>query len=264
MPEAHRQAGERLARTIQPLVDGKPSADRGEIVAVAIGHSNPRAYFTGFQSFLKDRAGKGEVNPRFTLVNACSSGKLCQDWFAECGKQGRLRVPRPEDVQVLFVLVTYHRANRQNTQARNPEALTTPFEKKMLRMKEELKLIVQTAAKTCPNLKLAYLGSDTWRGNARLEPEVYEEGFAVKWLIEDQVRGDPELAFEGPQRKAPWLAWGGYIWEADAPRDRFVGDGVHPSEKGIAFVIDRWYGVLSKDSTSRPWLLSAGPDKPKP
>jgi hypothetical protein len=255
MPQAHRQAGERLAKTITPLAAGKPAPEKGEIVAVAIGHSNPRAYFNAMQPFLKDKASKGEVNPRFVLVNACAGGKLCQDWAAECKQSGQLKVPRPADVQVLFVLVTYHRANRQATQSKNPDVLSTPFEKKMLRMKEELKLILQTAAKTCPNLKLAYLGSDTWRGNAMLEPEAYEEGFAVKWLIEDQLRGDAELAFEGAQRKIPWLAWGGYIWEADAPRDRFVADGVHPSDKGNAFVIDRWYGTLAKDSTTRPWLL---------
>jgi hypothetical protein len=258
MPEAHRTAGERLARTILPLGNGKPDPQNGQVLAVAIGHSNPKRYFDEFGSFLKTKAQQGEVSSRFVLVNACQGGKLCQDWAAEC-RQGQLKVPRPAEVQVLFVLVTYHRANRNATQTKNPEVLTTPFEKKMLRMKEELKLILQTAVKTCPNLKLAYLGADTWRGNASLEPEVYEEAFAIQWLIADQLRGEADLAFDGPQRKVPWLAWGGYIWEANAPRDRFVGDGVHPSDKGTAFVVNRWYEALAKDSTARPWFVLKAP-----
>jgi hypothetical protein len=109
---------------------------------------------------------------------------------------------------------------------------------------------------------MVFLGSDTWRGNRKLEPEAYQEGFAVKLLIESQINGDPELAFEGPNRKAPWLAWGGYIWEANAPRERFIRDGVHPSDIGKAFVVKRWYEALAGNSAARPWFLNAAKTGP--
>ena len=183
-----------------------------------------------------------------------SSGKVCQDWAKEAREQQTLKLP--ESTQVLFVLVTFHNASPSRTRQRTPEVFDMTFEQRTAAMKEDLKAIVTAAAQACPNLKLAYLGSDTWRGYGGLEPQVFEEGFAVKALIEDQIKGDPELAFRGENRKAPWLAWGGYIWEPNPPHERFVADGVHPTDVGAAFAVERWYEALSGDSTARGWFTA--------
>src|SRR5260370_38242091 len=83
-----------------------------------------------------------------------------------------------------------------------------------------------------PNLKLVYLSSRTYGGYAqtRLNPEpyAYESAFAVKWLIEEQLKGDPSLNFEPGKDagKAPWVSVGPY----------FVVDG--PTPAGVASFYD--------------------------
>ncbi len=253
MPEAHRKAGERIAATVAPLdTQGKPDPANGKIVMLAAGHSNPAAYFGAYGPFLREAAAKGEINPRVTLVNQCGSGKMCQDWAAEF-RAGPRNMRR--DAQVLLLLTSYHRANRANTQRVNPEVLAMSFEERTRAMKADLKVILQGFVKACPQIKIAYLGCDTWRGNVGLEPMVWEEAFAFKQIIEDQIKGDPDLAFEGPNRKAPWLAWGGYIWENNPPKDRFAADGVHPSDSGKAFACGRWHDVLLRAPGSKAWFL---------
>jgi hypothetical protein len=89
-----------------------------------------------------------------------------------------------------------------------------------------------------------------------LEPEVFEEGCAVKSLVEGQLKGEAELVFQGPNRKVPWIAWGPYLWVSKPPRDRFAADGTHPTQKGGQFIADLWYEFLSSDGTTRPWFLA--------
>ncbi|MCZ7648949.1 MAG: hypothetical protein M5U26_27445 [Planctomycetota bacterium] len=253
MPEAHRKAGERLAAQIVPLSPAGQPDPNGRIALLAAGHSNPREYFGAYAPFIAAEVQKGALHPKVALASICKGGKMCQDWAKEC----RAQTPAggPKETQVLFLLTSYHNASRGATEKKQPEALKMNFEARTQAMKEDLKVIVQAFAKTYPQLKLAYLGCDTWRGNSGLEPMVWEEAFAFKALIEEQLKGDPELAFEGPNRKAPWLAWGGYIWEHNPPKDRFAADGVHPSGSGKAFAYGRWHELLTKDSTAAPWFL---------
>src|SRR5262249_9213977 len=82
----------------------------------------------------------------------------------------------------------------------------------------ELANIVRLLHTRFPNLKLAYLSSRTYGGYAktRLNPEPYafESGFSVKWLIEQQIKGEPSLNYNRARGevKAPWLSWGPYLW----------------------------------------------------
>ena len=105
-----------------------------------------------------------------------------------------------------------------------------PFPKSAESLLADLRLIVQVLPKQFPNLKLCYVSSRSYGGWAlregNREPFSYETGYAVKWLIEEQLRGDEALNFD-PQKgevKAPWLSWGSYLWaNGDRPRkDGFV------------------------------------------
>src|SRR5262249_13574578 len=68
------------------------------------------------------------------------------------------------------------------------------------KLQGELRKIVQVLAKRFPNVKLVYLSSRTFAGYARSrlnpEPYAYESGFSVKWLIEEQLKGDAALNFD--------------------------------------------------------------------
>ncbi len=97
------------------------------------------------------------------------------------------------------------------------------------------------------------------------EPFAHESGFAVKWLIEEQIVGNPTLRFTGPDAPAPWLAWGPYLWaDGEVPReDGFVwtcadtaSDFTHPSAAGSAKVADQLLSFFETELTARRWFLA--------
>jgi hypothetical protein len=136
-------------------------------------------------------------------------------------------------------------------------------------LQEQLAKIMQLLHTRFPNLKLAYLSSRIYGGYAttRLNPEpyAYESGFSVKWLIAQQLEGDPALNFDpqkGPVR-APWLAWGPYIWANGAAKHAdglsyepgdLGGDGTHPSLAGRDKVAKLLLHFFKTDSTAKPWF----------
>lgn len=57
------------------------------------------------------------------------------------------------------------------------------------------------------------------------EPDCYEAGFSVRWMIDKQMKGDPDLNWDpakGPV-KAPLILWGPYFW----------CDGLKPRSDGL-------------------------------
>jgi hypothetical protein len=260
IPEAHRKHGERISKSIVPLnKNGEKDIENGKIVALVVGHSNPRSYFAHFSKFIGIKIDERIINPKFEIRNDSSGGMLVGDWIKRLRKGAKNLAKKRSSlrqVQIVFVLMTYHRATRARTIQANPGLLEMPFRKKILEMRDDLKTVMGLLMKMCPNLKIALVGSDTWRGYGDLEPEVFEEGFAYKWLIEDQLNGDKNLTFEGQDRKSPWIDWGGYIWEPNSPRDRFTRrDGVHPSAKGRDFVTETWYRSMLRNPVCMPWFV---------
>jgi hypothetical protein len=137
-------------------------------------------------------------------------------------------------------------------------------------LQAELLQIVQLMHRRFPNLKMVYLSSRIYAGYARTrlnpEPYAYESGFSVKWLIEQQMKGDAELAFDPDKgkTKAPWLSWGPYLWangtkkRADGltyEESNFAGDGTHPSRSGSRKVAEQLLQFFKTDSTTRPWFV---------
>jgi hypothetical protein len=244
MPEAHRTAGELLAASVKPDSDGT-------IVAITVGHSNSHGYFQAYDRHLNKGIKEGTINPALRLQSLCKSGKMCQAWAA-----GGAPAETNPKAQIMLLVTSYHNARIAGTMRTNPEVFEYTFEERTEAMKKDLTKILQSFAKACPELKLAYVGCDTWRGNSDLEPAVWEEAFAFQRLIAAQIAGDPELAFTGPDRKVPWIAWGGYFWENNPPKERFANDGIHPSAIGLTFAVERWHAALLGNSTSRYWLTA--------
>ncbi len=103
------------------------------------------------------------------------------------------------------------------------------------------------------------------------EPVAFESGFATKWMIEKQIRGDASLRFTGTNPPAPYLAWGPYFW-IDGLKTRsdgmiwecsdLVNDQTHPSTTGVTKVSGQLLAFFKTDPTSTPWYLRANGTNP--
>lgn len=128
-----------------------------------------------------------------------------------------------------------------------------------------------------PHLQLVFLSSRLYAGFATTdllpEPYAYEEGFAVKWLIESQVnemRGSPPNPRAGilsyAKKTAPVLVWGPYLWAAgETPRSDglswrrtdFESDGITPSQDGENKVGLALLNFFKNSPYTRCWFVYA-------
>jgi hypothetical protein len=265
-PPAHEEAGLKLAREVVSRgADGKPAAD-GRIVLLSIGMSNTTQEFSAFQRLAASEPG---LNPRLLLVDGAQGGMTAAVVANPDGPRG----------QVFWQTVADRLAGAGATPAQvqavwlkeadaQPSA---PFPKYPETLRDEMAQIVRLLHDRFPNLKLVYVSPRIYGGYAttRLNPEpyAYQSGFAVKWLVEQQIKGDPSLNFDpakGPVR-APWLSWGPYLW-ADGLKPRggdgltyaqsdLAQDGTHPSPSGREKVARLLLDFLKTDTTGRTWFL---------
>lgn len=270
-PPAHEAAGVAIARSIVPLdAAGDPSPD-GKIVLISVGMSNTSSEFGAFQSKVHRNPA---VNPALLLVNGAQGGRTSDRWVdpaAPTWQELDARLARfkatPAQVQVAWV---------KQTQTRGGD-----FPDKALALQSDLEAIVRNLKTHFPNIKIVYLSSRTrsytyWRGLSP-EPVAYETGFAVKWLIEKQIEGDPALNFDpaNGETNAPYLAWGPYLWaDGENPRSDglvwtasdMTGDCTHPSPSGNEKVATLLLDFFMQDTTAASWFpaSSTAPAKATP
>jgi hypothetical protein len=137
-------------------------------------------------------------------------------------------------------------------------------------LKGHLVTILNRAKKTFPNLQIAYLSSRSFGGQILKngEPEQFLSGFAVRWVIQDQIAGKPELNYDPAKGevKAPLLLWGPYLW-ADGLNPRksdgliwkpedFQPNGPHPSAIGRKKVVDLLMKFFKTDPNAKLWFVN--------
>jgi Cu/Ag efflux protein CusF/lysophospholipase L1-like esterase len=264
-PAAHEKAGLSLAKGVQPLdADGKPHAD-GKIVLLSVGMSNTTQVFSAFKRLADADAAK---NRRLVIVDGAQGGMTA------------LRIQDPENpkggaqfwstVDKRLETAGVSRAQVQAVWIKEADAGPTQgFPKYAQTLQAELAKIVQLFPKRFPNVKLAYLSSRTYGGYAKTplnpDPYAFESGFSVKWLIEDQIKGEPGLNYDAAKGSvtAPWLSWGPYLWangttkRADGffyEESDFGSDGTHPSPAGQQKVARLLLDFFKNDSTTKGWF----------
>ncbi|HYC77215.1 MAG TPA: hypothetical protein VEI02_06255 [Planctomycetota bacterium] len=266
-PPTHAAAGAALAATIVPrLADGSPAppaAPGGRIVLVALGMSNATQEFS---TFVQTSNADVHRAPPVRVVDAAQGG-------IHAGLMADPMHPYWNVVSTRLAQAGVTESQVQAVWIKNAHASPTlGFPAHATALKDDLRAIVQNARLKFPNLRLAFLSSRTYGGYAagalNPEPYAYESGFAVKWLIEDQIAGDPALNFDpsaGPV-VAPWLAWGPYLWaDGLVPRSDgltwecrdFAADGVHPAPLGRFEVAERLHAFFHSEPTAAPWYATA-------
>lgn len=229
---------------------------------VSSGMSNTRMKFEAFQSTLVADTSR---HPAVVAVNGAQGGRHASTWRGDMvwntvDQQIVQAGATPQQVQVIWML-----------HAIAGPSVHGEFSAHAQRLKEFMALAVHKAHDRYPNLKLIYFSSRTYAGyaNKTLNPEPYanESAFAVRWVIQDQMAGKPELNADPAQGelKAPVLLWGPYVW-ADGEKGRkiddlvwlrsdFAGDGTHPSETGRQKVAEQLLAFFKTDPTAKGWFL---------
>jgi hypothetical protein len=265
-PAVHKAAALKEAKEIMPRdAQGQPSKD-GKIGFLAIGMSNTGGAFASFQE-LADRDPK--KSPHVVLVNgAVSAG--AESWARNAEGVWSTLAQRlkdagvsPQQVQVAWI--------KHAEAGPGPDTVPLEYAKKL---HANLRAIVRLAKGRYPNLRLVYLSSRTYGGyNAaglRLvnpEPFAYDSAFSVRWLVQEQIKGDTRLNFDPKKGEvvAPLLLWGPYLWtdgikgrKSDALvwERRDVGpDGVHPSPSGRQKVGTLLVNFFKTDATAQSWFV---------
>jgi hypothetical protein len=263
-PAAHQQAAQEAVKQITPLdPHGKPSQD-GKIVFVCLGMSNTGGEFFRFQ----EKVDKDTAKPaHLVLVNCCWSAGA-SSWAKDGGtwtralEQLKKANVSPEQVQVAWI--------KHAEPFPEPEKTRLDHAKQL---KADLVTSLQLTKRKFPNLKVAYLSSRTYGGYAingvRLtnpEPFAYETAFAVRWTIQEQMKGDPKLNYDAKKGDvvAPVLVWGPYLW-ADGTTPRKDGlkwersdyskDGLHPDASGQQKVVEQLLKFFKNDPNAKPWFV---------
>lgn len=263
-PEAHLKAAMELAAKIRPLDrDGKPSAD-GKIVLLTHGMSNTTMES---QRFIELANADARKNPAVLLIDGAQGGIDSRKWVEDkhtrrdtspwdtLDKRVKAAGATAEQVQVLWMK---HAVARP--------APFGEFPKHALQLKNDTAEILRLLKQRFPNLKLAYLSSRSYGGYAGTElnpePFAYESAFAVRWLIQDQIKGDAQLSFG--DGKAPLVLWGPYLW-ADGEKGRKAGDfaykredfredGTHPTDSGRQKIAEQLVKFFTTDQTAVGWF----------
>ena len=214
----------------------------------------------------KQIADKDEMkSPLVAVVNCAQGGQAMAQWvdpkaraWVEADRRLAAASVSPNQVQVVWVKL----ANV------GPKGELAEHGQKL---QKDTLAVLHNARARFPNLRIAYLGSRIYAGYATTalnpEPYAYESGFSVKWLIEQQIRGEQALNFDSSRGsvRAPWLSWGPYLWANGTSaredglkwEERDLGDdGTHPSRAGEKKVARLLLDFFKSDSTTKGWFVA--------
>jgi hypothetical protein len=261
-PPGHDSAGVLIANGIQPL-DGKGNPDpNGKYALLGLGMSETQ---DDFDQFMIDAKADPATNSHLVFVNGAQTSTVAAVWADPSAAQWNT---------VMNYLLPQNHVSAQQVVAAWVKDVDEPsgtFPSDEVPTQLDLEGVARTLHSFFPNLKLAYFSSRIYGGYCNgdpvnSEPHSYESGFAVKWLIADQISGDPYLNFDpnaGPV-VAPWIAWGPYDW-ANGLYTRHDGevwtcqefkDGIHPSNPvGRQRDANMLLNFFKTDSTTAAWFV---------
>lgn len=254
-PASLAQAARAALARIRPLdASGQPAAD-GRQVLVSISMSNATQEFSFFKTIADPDPRKSE---HLTIVDCAQGGQAMAEWVPAEGRPWEEAMRRlkqagvsPAQVQIAWVKL----ANKSPKGSK---------EDHLMKLEADTALVLQNARMRFPNLRIVYLSSRIWAGNAtgalNPEPYAYETAFAVRNLILKQLK---QINVPGGER-TPVLLWGPYLW-AEGEKGRalddlkwtpedFAEDGVHPSPQGRAKVANLLLEFFATNPLAKTWF----------
>jgi hypothetical protein len=273
LPEQHLRLGLQSTAQIRALdAGGRPDA-AGSIGFLAVGVSNTNLEFAHFKRKAQQDPA---VNPSLVLVNGTRPGHPISDWVdlaAELWQHVERDVGKA-DLSPLQVQAAWIKLPAGG----DP---TDPFPMHAMAYRDDVVQVVSILKARFPNLVAAYISSRIYGGyggefgsSLSREPFAYEQGFGVKWAIEEQISAESNADPAQGVAVDPWIAWGPYLWSDGLGPDGveggvpgrsdglewtcqdFVEDGIHPSEEGADKVADMLLDHLKSDPTARSWFLA--------
>jgi hypothetical protein len=276
-PASHETAAKKELAKVHPLdADGEPSRD-GKIVLISLGMSNTTQEFSQFKRIADTDSNK---SLRVVIIDCAQGGQAAAQWaYPEKYKRKDQRTgrQRPSPWEVMDERIKRAGVSAEQVQlvwikqAEMGPARLGEFPKHTQVLQNNIAVILQKLKDRFPNLRVAYLSSRIYAGyaNGPLNPEpyAYESAFSVRRLIEDQIKGKPELNFDPAKGevKSPLLLWGPYLWgdgvkprKSDGlvwKREDLAGDGTHPSQSGRQKVAEMLLRFFKTDVNARDWFL---------
>jgi hypothetical protein len=268
-PAAHLAAAKRATAQIVPLdaqgkpakVTGKPARDP-KIVLISISMSNATAEFSTFKRIADANHDK---SPLLTIVDCAQGGGTMARWAQPDDErwkvaESRLKDAGVTDKQVQVAWIKLANAGPTGKLAQHGKQLQTDTE-----------AVIHNLKARYPHLRVAYLASRIYGGYATRplnpEPYAYEGAFVVRWLIRDQIKGNPGLNYDNGTGtvKAPVLLWGPYFW-ADGTKARksdglvwnredLAEDGTHPAASGQQKVASMLLKFFKTDALAKTWFV---------
>jgi hypothetical protein len=255
-PQKHLQAAMRQAVLIRPLdAEGKPCED-GKIVLISIGMSNTTMEFS---AFVRLADADPDKSPKLVIVDGAQGGQTANVW-ANPGSNDPWKV-LDERLQHSGVTARQVQVAWVKQAVPGPEYLGD-FPKHAEVLKGHMVGLLQQLRQRFPNVRIVYMSSRIYAGYATThlnpEPYAYESAFVVRWLIQDQIRGNSTTS--------PLLLWGPYLW-ADGKNGRkidhmlwkpedLVSDGTHPSDSGRRKVAELLLTFMKTAPTAKLWFTA--------
>ncbi|HMP96166.1 MAG TPA: hypothetical protein PKA51_04540 [Kiritimatiellia bacterium] len=266
LPPAHLAAGSEAAALIEPLdASGQPDPD-GKIGVVGLGMSNANLVFASLQELLA-----GGMASNVVFVNGSFGGVHAGLWANADHTVWSNSLPAKLaeaglTTQQVQVVLHYHGMAHSVYPVQpwpdTPEDFQAFCEQ-----------IATNTKAYFPATRLMFWSPREYGGYAitvnNPEPYAYYSAFAIKWMIDRQIAGEPVLNWEpsiGPVHTA-WMAWGPYTW-ADGLRARddglfyecrdFQADGTHPRMRGRAKIAAQWLRFLHTHPLTSGWLNPPG------
>ena len=260
-PPAHLALAMAATADVVPRDSNGAPHPFGWIGFLSIGMSNCNQEFATFERIADSDPGR---NARIVIVDGAVGGQAANV------------IANPGDPYWLIVHERVRAAGLDDDQIQvlwlkeAESALTsTAFPAHAETLQAHLRRIVLNLKDRFPQLGLVFFSSRIYGGYTGSpvlgEPVSYEGGFAFRWLIEDQISGDPGLNADpsaGPV-EAPVLLWGPYLWAngiVARPSDGLTwqmadleADNVHPSPSGETKVAALLDGFFTTDPVATAW-----------